>query len=127
MPDRSRVEALIRAVVGGEYVRAIADFYHADASMQENDAPPREGRDVLLEFERKMLERMRMSAHPVEAFAVDGDVVAIRWVFDATDRNGVTRRLEEVALQHWRGDRIARERFFYDTAGAWQVVEPSEG
>jgi ketosteroid isomerase-like protein len=56
---------------------------------------------------------------------VDGDMVVVNWVFDATDQNGVTRRLEELAIQRWRGDRIAEERFFYDTASAWQVVEPA--
>jgi hypothetical protein len=34
----------------------------------------------------------------------------------------VTRRLQELALQRWRGDRIAEERFFYDTASAWKTV-----
>ena len=37
--------------------------------------------------------------------------------------DGVTRRLNELALQTWRGDRIAEERFVYDTGSAWQVVE----
>jgi hypothetical protein len=123
MPDRSRVEALIARVVGGDYTGAITDFYHEDASMQENDQPPREGRDVLLEFERKMLERIRMRAHPVDTLLVDGDRAVIQWTFEATDGQGTTRRLTELALQHWRGDRIAREQFFYDTGGAWQVVE----
>jgi hypothetical protein len=27
------------------------------------------------------------------------------------------RRADEVALQQWRGDRIFRERFFYDPSG----------
>ena len=89
--------------------------------------PPREGRGALIEFERKLLERMRMTAHPVARLAVDGDTVAIHWVFDATDGKGVTRRLEEVALQDWRGDRIAREHFFYDSATAWRVVETGGG
>jgi ketosteroid isomerase-like protein len=124
VPERSRVEELIARVRGGDYLGAIADFYHPEASMQENDQPPREGRDVLLEFERKMLERMSVRAHPVETLLVDGDAVVIVWTFDATDGKGTTRRLTELALQHWRGDRIERERFVYDTATAWQVVEP---
>lgn len=123
MPERSRVEALIAAVVAGDYLRAIADFYHTDASMQENAAAPRCGREVLLENEAKVLERLRMRAHPVDTCVVDGDRVVIHWTFDATDRAGVTRRLEELALQHWRGDRVERERFVYDSATAWRVVE----
>jgi ribosomal silencing factor RsfS len=36
MPTRERVAAFITSVVGGDHVRAIADYYHEDASMQEN-------------------------------------------------------------------------------------------
>ena len=114
MPDRSRVEALIAAVVRGDYVQAIADFYHPEASMQENCEAPRKGRKALMEGEEKLLKVMRMHAHPVDTVLIDGDRVVIQWTFDMTDPTGVTRRLEEVALQHWRGDRIERERFFYD-------------
>ena len=126
MPDRKRVEALIARVVEGDFLGAIGEFYHADASMQENGAPPRQGIRALLENEEKVLKSLAMRAHPVETFLVDGDRVAIHWTFDATDRAGVTRRLEEIALQTWRRDRIASERFVYDTKTAWQVVTSAE-
>jgi hypothetical protein len=29
-------------------------------------------------------------------------------------KDGKTRRFEELAHQHWEGDVIVRERFFYD-------------
>jgi ketosteroid isomerase-like protein len=45
---------------------------------------------------------------------VEGDRVAIHWNFELTDKSGKTRRFDEIALQEWRGDRIFRERFFYD-------------
>jgi ketosteroid isomerase-like protein len=85
--------------------------------MQENCLPPRMGRDVLIRHESDFLARMKqVRTHRVETFLVDGDHVAINWVFEAEGRDGSTRRLDEVALQTWRGDRIARERFFYDPA-----------
>ncbi|MFX8016083.1 hypothetical protein ABTK76_19450, partial [Acinetobacter baumannii] len=64
-----------------------------------------------------------MHTHPVATFLVDGDRVVINWTFDATDLTGTTRRLEELALQRWRGDRIAEERFFYDAATAWRPID----
>ena len=45
---------------------------------------------------------------------VEGDRVAINWIFELTDKSGKVRRIDEVALQEWRGDRIFRERFYYD-------------
>lgn len=124
MPSRERVEAFIDAVVGGSHVDAIANFYHEDATMQENGLPPRRGRETLMAHEAGVLNRIRhMHTHPVSTFLVDGDHVVINWTFDMTDAKGVVRRLEELALQRWRGDRIAEERFFYDTATAWQQVD----
>jgi ketosteroid isomerase-like protein len=124
MPTRERVESFIASVVGGDHVRAIADYYHEDASMQENLQPPRRGRALLMAHEAKVLERMKMHTHPSPGFLLDGDNVVINWTFDATGKDGVTRRLNELALQRWSGDRIAEERFFYDSASAWNVVEP---
>lgn len=117
MPDRKRVEDFIRMVVSGEHVRAIEDFYWEDASMRENTREPRRGRDALVAHEAAALKRLaRMHTQPVDTFLIDGDRVAINWTFDMTDSQGVTRRMEELALQRWRGERIAEERFFYDPA-----------
>jgi ketosteroid isomerase-like protein len=124
MPERSRVEAFIAEVVHGDHVTAIREFYHDDATMQENLSEPRCGREVLMAHEATALERIeRMETHPVTTFMVDGDNVAIRWTFDRVGKSGRRRRLEEVSLQMWRGDRIQSEQFFYDTATAWTPVE----
>ena len=48
------------------------------------------------------------------ALLVDGDQAAIHWIFDYTDTDGRRTRLDEIAHQTWRGDKIVRERFFYD-------------
>ena len=125
MPSRERVEAFLKEVVEGNHVKAIADFYHDDATMQENLGVPRRGKETLMAHEQAALNRIqRMHTHPVQTFLVDGDHVAIRWTFDRIDKAGTVRRLEEVALQRWRGDRIAEERFVYDTASAWRLVGP---
>jgi ketosteroid isomerase-like protein len=123
MPTRERVADFIATVVSNDHVRAIEDYYHDDATMQENGLEPRQGKRALIESEAKSLARLqKMHTHPAKIVLIDGDHVAIRWIFDATRKDGITYRLEEVALQIWRGDRIAQERFFYDTATAWTVV-----
>ena len=123
MPDRARVNAFVAAVVSGDHVAAIRDYYHEDASMQENLGEPRRGREGLMAHEAAVLSRVSMHTHPDPLVLVDGDNVVVGWTFDATTTDGVTRRLIELALQRWVGDRIAEERFVYDTASAWQVVE----
>ncbi|MEO0962213.1 MAG: nuclear transport factor 2 family protein [Pseudomonadota bacterium] len=121
MPDKQRVDAFIDAVVHGDHVDAIRDFYHEDATMQENLGEPRRGRDTLMAHEANALSNMqKMETKPVSTFLVDGDNVAIRWTFIMTDKAGTRRQLEEVSLQRWDGDRIASEQFFYDSKTAWQ-------
>ena len=46
----------------------------------------------------------------------------VGWRFDMTSHEGLTRRLDELSLQTWRGDRIASERFFYDPASIVPVA-----
>src|SRR5204863_3757625 len=83
MPDRARVMEFVAMVVSGDHVGAIANFYHEDATMQENRNPPRRGRDILMAHEARALSRIkRMHTHPAEVILVDGDNVAIRWTFD---------------------------------------------
>ena len=117
MPSRERVQELISLVERGEYVRAIEDFYHPNASMQENGQPPRVGRHTLIEHERKVLAGLTaMRTRRVQTCLVDGDRAVINWVFEMTGPDGHTRVMDELALQTWDGDRIATERFYYDPA-----------
>jgi hypothetical protein len=117
MPSRATVQSFIALVERGEYVQAIEDFYHLDASMQENGLPPRVGREALVAHEKAVLAGLEaMRTRRVETFLLDGDRVAINWVFEMTSPDGAMRVLDELALQFWDGDRIRRERFYYDPA-----------
>lgn len=117
MPSRERVLSFIDRVVGGDHVGAIEDFYTEDASMQENGHPPRSGRDGLVAHETKALARLKeMRTLAVEHFAIEGDTVFIHWIFEMVGRDASVRRLDEITMQEWRGDRICRERFYYDPA-----------
>ena len=124
MPTRERVMAFVDAVVNGDHVDAISNYYTEDATMQENLSAPRKGRESLMAHESKALSRLsEMRTHPPKAVLIDGDRVAIHWMFDAVSADGSVRRLIEISLQNWIGDRIAAEQFFYDSATAWQLIE----
>ena len=116
MPTRERVQAFVDAVLAGDFVQSIHDFYAEDATAQENLNPPRVGREALIAHEQKTLESMGKVSPHLTTLLVDGDRVVIGWRFDMTTHEGVTRRLDELALQTWGGDRIASERFCYDPA-----------
>jgi ketosteroid isomerase-like protein len=114
MPSRERLDEFIAVVEAGDHAGAIERYYTEDSSMQENASPPRVGRDVLVAHERGVLARMRHVYSKAISSVVEGDHVAIHWIFELTDKSGKVHRIDEVALQEWRGDRIFRERFFYD-------------
>jgi ketosteroid isomerase-like protein len=117
MPSRERVQALVAMVEAGNYVEAIEEFYAEDATMRENNNPPRGGRDKLVEAERKTLAAHKAArTEPGSSFLLEGDRVVIHWVFVFTRLDGTSFRMEELAEQRWRGDRIVEERFFYDPA-----------
>lgn len=117
MPSRERVAALIERVEQGKYVEALQEFYAEDATMQENGNPPRVGLKALVEHERGVMAGYKeIRTLPVKAWLVDGDQVVIHWMFEFTRPDGARSRMDELALQRWRGDRIVEERFYYDPA-----------
>jgi len=117
MPSAATLERFIARVESNAHVEAIEEFYAPDATMQENDSPPRVGRATLVESERRALARATsVTSQCVRPVFVEGDRVVIRWVFVFTYPDGSRMRIEELAYQRWEGDRVAEEKFFYDPA-----------
>ena len=117
MPAAETLERFIARVEENAHVEAIEEFYTIDASMQENQSPPRVGRDLLMARERAVLAKARsVQSTCVRPVFVSGDNVVVRWVFDFEWLDGTKMRLEELAYQRWEGERVAQETFFYDPA-----------
>jgi ketosteroid isomerase-like protein len=115
MPTSETLERFITRVEENAHAEAVEEFYTADASMQENQAPPRVGRDAHVANERKVLSRTKtLSSTCVRPVFVNGDCVVIRWIFHFEWRDGTITHMEEIAYQRWEGERIAEETFFYD-------------
>jgi hypothetical protein len=115
MPNREHVERFVRMVEAGEFVEAMEMYYADDATMQENNEPPRVGLPVLIAHERHNIETHgRAKACCMSLPVIDGDRVVIHWEFVFRSTGGAVVRIEELAQQNWRGDRLVTERFFYD-------------
>jgi len=115
MPSPATLERFIARVEQNAHVEAIQEYYTEDASMQENMAPPRKGRDTLVAHEAAALARASsVRSSCVRPAFINGDHVVIRWIFEFTWKDGSTGRIEELAYQRWEGEKIAREQFFYD-------------
>jgi len=117
MPTTEALEKFIARVEGNAHAEAIEEFYTVDASMQENQSPPRVGRDAHVANERNILSRAAsLSSKCVWPALLNGDHVVIRWIFDFEWIDGTITHMEEIAYQRWEGERIAEETFFYDPA-----------
>ncbi|WPG35225.1 nuclear transport factor 2 family protein [Variovorax sp. EBFNA2] len=117
MPTAARLEAFIAAVEGGAHAQVIEDFYAEDATMRENQAEPRRGRSTLVSQESAVLARTESVVSTcVRPVLVNGDHIAIHWIFEFAFKGGGRMRMEEIAWQRWDGERIAEEQFFYDPA-----------
>jgi len=117
MPSPETLERFIARVESNEHVRAIEEFYGPQASMRENQKPPRRGREALVEGERKVMDRARsVRSTCVRPVLVNGDHVVVRWRFHFQWNDGTSTAMEELAWQRWEGERIAEEEFFYDPA-----------
>jgi hypothetical protein len=117
MPSPDTLEAFIARVEQNAHAQALEEFYTPDSSMQENQSPPRIGRDANVANERRVLARARaVQSTCVRPVLVNGDHVVIRWIFRFEWLDGTVTRMEELAWQRWAGERIAEETFFYDPA-----------
>jgi SnoaL-like domain len=117
MPTPETLERFIARVEQNAHIEALEEFYTADASMQENQSPPRVGRDAHIANERRVLSRAKaLSSSCVRPAFVSGDRVVIRWVFHFEWFDGTVTHMEELAYQRWEGERVAEETFFYDPA-----------
>jgi hypothetical protein len=117
MPAADTLERFIALVEQNAHIEAVEAFYTADASMQENQSPPRIGRDSHVANERRVLSKAKtLTSTCVRPVFVNGDKVVIRWVFRFEWLDGTLTRMEELAYQRWEGERIAEETFFYDPA-----------
>ncbi len=115
MPTRARVGEFVDVVLSGRHDEAIKQFYTEDASMQENLGDPRVGRDKLVAGERATMAKFaRIDTAINGPVLIEGDTVVINWIFTFTAADGKTFSIDEIAHQTWRGERIARERFYYD-------------
>jgi len=116
MPAREHIAAFVKMVEAGQYIEAMEAFYAADCTAQENNAPPRVGLPALLAHERYTLATAgRAQARCLTPPVIDGDTVVLHWEFVFPSTGGASLRLEELVLQTWRGDKLASERFFYDS------------
>ena len=120
---QDRVSGLIEYIQTGKILDAMTEFYHDDATMQENRNEPRVGLEANIEHEKKFLSQVKdFHGFGAAAVGVDesspgtGDVLVESWL-EFTNTEGTKVRLEQVSVTRWVDGKIKSERFYYDSAG----------
>lgn len=98
-------------------------FYDENVVVQENLQPPRVGRALSIERQKRMnanvqkLHEFKIGVVLVDGFTdshpLDGHSV-IEMHLEITTMDGYRIRIEELGLQTWKDGRIIQERYFYD-------------
>lgn len=98
-------------------------FYAEDVVVQENLQPPRVGRALSIERQKRMnanvqeVHEFNIGAVLVDGFSethpLDGHSV-MEMHLEITTVDGYRIRIEELGLQTWKEGRIVQERYFYD-------------
>ena len=116
MSIKPQVLDLISLVENGQMLEAMNRYYAENVAMQENISPPVIGFAENYAREQAFYGSLKVLKFNLVSVVVEGDRAAINWVFDYTTGDGAQYRMDEIAIQTWRNDKIVHERYVYDTA-----------
>ncbi len=101
----------------GKMLEAFEKYYHKDVIMIEATGEARNGKDTNREFEKKFLDSIKemhgSGVSSITSNETDGVTMVESWM-DVTFKDSPRMKMEEVAVQRWKGDLIIHERFYYN-------------
>ena len=115
MPEAERVQDFVTLIESGRTIERCGNSTQTTPAKQENSQEPRRGLATLIAHEERMLAAFEELRFSVKTVLIDGDQVALRYVFSGM-QGGRSICQDEIALQRWNGERIVEERFFYSPA-----------
>jgi len=103
----------------GKMLEAFEKYYHKDVIMVEATGEARNGKDTNREFEKKFLDSIKemhgSGVNSITSNETEGVTMVESWM-DITFKDGPRVKMEEVAVQRWKGDLIIHERFYYNAS-----------
>ncbi|HRE74222.1 MAG TPA: hypothetical protein PK637_03130 [Flavobacteriales bacterium] len=116
MSYKEKVTTMYNMVNSGQILDAFEKYYHNDVVMQEMGEAERVGKDANREYEKNFVGSVKaINGGGVDAITSDesnGVTMVESWM-DITFQNDARVKLEQVAVQYWKGDQIVKERFYH--------------
>lgn len=101
----------------GKMLEAFEKYYHRDVVMIEATGETRKGYDANYQFQKDFMGMVKeVHGAGVNALASnekESTTMVESWM-DVTYNDGRRAKMEEVAVQKWQGDKIIKERFYYN-------------
>lgn len=106
-------EEINKALAQGSAMEAFERYYDKNIVMQENETPPRVGKDLNREQCNGFVSMFPDLKLDVLSVAY-GEKLSIQEVyFTYTNENGEKVRYPEIAVRHWLDDKVIKEKFYY--------------
>lgn len=124
-----RAKELYRMLGEGKMMDAFEKFYHENVVMIEATGESFSGKDRnrerMHEWEESVQEMHGGGTENIASNEKDGVTMVETWA-DVTFKGGQRMKMEEIAVQKWKGDKIIRERFYYNPGPAMEQKEAAE-
>lgn len=119
----NNINQLNQLVLQGRAIDAFEQYYDEQVVMQENALAPTIGKAANrareLEFYSNVSDLRAMRVLDV---AAGEGVTMVVWHYDYTHKEWGEKNYTQVSVQHWRGDKIVREQFYYDSVTQPELV-----
>jgi len=105
------------AILTGKAMDAFEKFYADEVKMQEASGEPTLGKDANRKREMEFfnsVETFHGAEVRAKGFDDDKQTSLAEWVYDVTFKGGQRVKMEQVAVRHWKDDKVVFERFFFD-------------
>ncbi|SMO45648.1 SnoaL-like domain-containing protein [Fodinibius sediminis] len=116
----SKITDIYDHISQGEAMDAFEKYYAKDVVMVLEDGSNVEGKAANRERENDFFESVD-EFHGMDVKAITSNeekaATSVECVMDVTFTDGNRMSLEQVAVQHWEGDKIAKERFYATQQG----------
>ena len=101
----------------GKMLDAFEKYYHNDVVMVEASGETRKGKEANRKFEVDFMNMIKdfhgTGVNAITSNEKEATTMVESWM-DVTMKDGKRSKMEEVAVQKWKGDQIIHERFYYN-------------
>lgn len=115
MSYMNKITDIYNDIGHGKAMEAFENYYAESVTMVMEDGSKVEGKDANREREKEFFDSVE-SFNGLDIISItsneDQATTAVECVMDITFKDGNQVDMEQVAVQHWEGDQIIKERFY---------------